>query len=121
VAKTKQVKETKSTYAARAARSNGARMTKTRPRKKVVAPERRVLGKYTVADPEICHGIVTFIGTRVFVADVLNLVAKNMPWDEIRAQYNGHISNEAIAEAVQLARNAFIEHVDKPRDRSLAL
>jgi uncharacterized protein (DUF433 family) len=28
-------------------------------------------GRYVVADPAICHGKLTFKGTRVFVADVL--------------------------------------------------
>lgn len=125
--KTKKIKETKVTYATRArhtngvSRGNGERSAKTRVNKKTVLPERRVLGKYIVADPEICHGIVTFIGTRVFVADVLNLVAKNMAWDEIIAQYNGRLSHAMIAEAVELARRAFVEYVDKPRDHSLTL
>lgn len=31
----------------------------------------KALGKYIVADPDICHGESTFRGTRILVADVL--------------------------------------------------
>jgi uncharacterized protein (DUF433 family) len=33
------------------------------------------LGQYIVADPEICHGKLTFKGTRIFVRDVLDMIA----------------------------------------------
>jgi hypothetical protein len=32
----------------------------------------QVLGRYIVADPDICHGKPTFRGTRILVADVLD-------------------------------------------------
>ena len=35
----------------------------------------QVLGRYLVADPDICHGKPTFRGTRILVADVLEQVA----------------------------------------------
>lgn len=35
----------------------------------------RSLGRYIVADTEICHGKPTFAGTRILVADVLEQVA----------------------------------------------
>ena len=31
----------------------------------------KILGRFIVADPKVCHGQPTFRGTRVFVADVL--------------------------------------------------
>jgi uncharacterized protein (DUF433 family) len=34
-------------------------------------PKMQILGRYIIADPEICHGKPTFRGTRVLVADVL--------------------------------------------------
>ena len=61
------------------------------------------LGKYIVADPEICHGKPTFRGTRIFVKDVLDMVAEGMSWDEIIEEWRGSISKEAISEAVLLA------------------
>jgi uncharacterized protein (DUF433 family) len=75
--------------------------------------KRKVLGKYIVADPEICHGRVTFAGTRLFVKDVLDMVAEGMDWDAIIQQCHGSISREAIREALQLANRAYLEHVDK--------
>ena len=61
------------------------------------------LGKYIVADPEICHGQLTFKGTRIFVKDVLEMVAEGMNWDEIIEEWRGSITKEAISEAVLLA------------------
>ena len=70
----------------------------------------QVLGRYIVADPAICHGKPTFRGTRIFVADVLEQVASGMAWEAIIEEWRGAITEEAIAEAVRLAREAFITH-----------
>jgi uncharacterized protein (DUF433 family) len=78
-----------------------------------VAMRRKVFGKYIVADPKICHGKLTFLGTRIFVKDVLELVASGMPWSKIIKECHGSISEEAIAEAVRLAGRAFMEHADE--------
>jgi uncharacterized protein (DUF433 family) len=71
----------------------------------------KLIGRYIVTDPEICHGKPTFRGTRVLVADVLDQVAGGLAWETIIADWRGSISNEAIAEAIQLSRQAFLEHV----------
>jgi uncharacterized protein (DUF433 family) len=68
------------------------------------------IGRYIVADPQVCHGKPTFRGTRIFVSDVLEMVASGMAWEAIIEEWNGHITTEAIAEAVRLARQAFLEH-----------
>ena len=70
----------------------------------------QALGRYIVADPAICHGKPTFRGTRIFVADVLEQVASGMAWETIAEQWRGAVTEEAIAEAVRLAREAFITH-----------
>jgi uncharacterized protein (DUF433 family) len=75
--------------------------------------KRRVLGRHIVADPEICHGKPTFVGTRVMVAQVLRQVAKGMDWDEISSQWHGRVSREDIAEAVKLASQAFVDNSRK--------
>jgi uncharacterized protein (DUF433 family) len=67
-----------------------------------------VLGRYIVADPEICHGKPTFKGTRIFVADVLDQVSEGLAWETIIELWGGDVSKEAIAEAVRLARDAFL-------------
>jgi len=72
--------------------------------------ERKLLGRYMVADPEICHGKPTFLGTRIMVAQVLKQVAKGMPWDEITVEWRGSVTKEAIAEAVELAQRTFEDH-----------
>jgi uncharacterized protein (DUF433 family) len=66
-------------------------------------------GRYIVMDPAICHGRPTFRGTRILVADVLWQVAQEIPWGTIVAEWEGRISEAAIAEAIQLATQAFIE------------
>ena len=68
------------------------------------------LGQHIVADPKICHGQVTFIGTRIFVSDVLADVERGLSWDFIIQRWGGgKISKAAIAEAVHLARNALLD------------
>lgn len=61
------------------------------------------IGRYMVIDPEICHGKPTFRGTRIMVAQVLEMVASGMTWETIIEQCHGNITREAIAEAVSLA------------------
>jgi uncharacterized protein (DUF433 family) len=70
----------------------------------------QVLGRYLVADPDICHGKPTFRGTRILVADVLEQVAAGLAWETIIEEWRGSITQEAIAEAVRLARQALLEH-----------
>jgi uncharacterized protein (DUF433 family) len=71
------------------------------------------LGRFIVADPKICHGQPTFRGTRIFVADVLAQVASGMDWETIIAEWHGSITHEAIAEAVHLTTQAFLNHTDE--------
>jgi uncharacterized protein (DUF433 family) len=77
------------------------------------ARKRTLLGEYIVADPDICHGKPTFIGTRVMVWQVLEMVSEGMAWDEISHQWHDKVSKEAIAEAIELAQRAFVDHATK--------
>jgi uncharacterized protein (DUF433 family) len=79
------------------------------------ARKRKELGRYIVADPEICGGQLTFKGTRIFVKDVFAMLAKGYDWKRISAEFDGRLSHEAIAEAIALASKALIEKTDKPR------
>ena len=72
--------------------------------------QRKLLGRYMVADPEICHGKPTFLGTRIMVAQVLKQVARGMPWDAITAEWRGTVTKDAIAEAIALAQRTFEDH-----------
>jgi len=76
---------------------------------------RREIGEYLVIDPNICHGKMTFKGTRIFVEDVLDMVSKGMDWDYIIGEYRGSITKEAIMEAVRLVGEAFIENKEHKR------
>jgi uncharacterized protein (DUF433 family) len=77
---------------------------------KTVKNKKKLLGRYIVADPEICHGKPTFIGSRVMVWQVLKQVARGMSWDDIVAEWNGSVSKEAIAEALEIAHQTFRDH-----------
>ena len=73
----------------------------------------KFIGRYIVADPEICHGKPTFRGTRIMVDQVLKQVASGMVWEAIMEEWDGSITKEAIAEAVRLAGKAFAEHAEE--------
>ena len=64
-----------------------------------------LLARITI-DPNICHGILTFKGTRLFVSDVLEMVADEMDWEAIIRECHDSIDREAIAEAIRLAGRA---------------
>ena len=70
----------------------------------------RLLGRHIVADPAICHGKPTFLGTRIMVTQVLKQVARGTPWDAITAEWHGAVTADAIAEAVELAQRIFEDH-----------
>ena len=71
-------------------------------------------GTDIVADPRVCHGQLTFRGTRILVADVLDDVARGMPWQGIVDDCWGRVTLEAIGEAVRLAREALLEREPAP-------
>jgi uncharacterized protein (DUF433 family) len=77
---------------------------------KIKTDKKIVLGRYIVADPKICHGKLTFRGTRIFVADVLEQVADGKDFASISEEWRGSVSEEAIEEAVRLAREALLKH-----------
>ncbi len=63
----------------------------------------QLIGRHIISDPDVCHGQLTFRGTRIFVSDVLEMVASGMAWETIIEEWHGNITSEAIAEAVSLA------------------
>ena len=83
--------------------------------------ERVELGRYIVADTEICHGQPTFKGTRIMVWQVLDDVADGRSWDFICNQrWGGRIPLAAIAEAVKLAENALLAAFESRKGPALA-
>jgi len=75
--------------------------------------KRKLLGRYIVADPNICHGKPTFRGTRIMVWQVLDQLANGMAWDTIVEEWRGSVTKEAIAETVRLSGKAFIDHANE--------
>ncbi len=73
----------------------------------------KILGRFIVAAPQVCHGQPTFGGTRVFVADVLDHVARGVDWETIIEEWHGSVTHDAIAEAVHLAAPAPLRHADE--------
>jgi uncharacterized protein (DUF433 family) len=73
----------------------------------------KMIGRYIVTDPEICHGKPTFRGTRIMVWQVLEQVASGMAWETIEEEWRGKVTKNAIAEAIRLASQAFVEHADE--------
>jgi uncharacterized protein (DUF433 family) len=76
---------------------------------------RRELGRHIVIDSEIHPGEITFRGTRIPVAFVLEDVAEGTDWDTIIEQWHGSLTKEAIGEAVRLASEALVaQHGQTP-------
>ena len=73
----------------------------------------KTLGRYIVADPDVCYGQPTFCGTRILVSDVLEQVANGIAWEAIIEEWHGKISKEAIAEAVRPAREVLLAHAEE--------
>lgn len=92
-------------------RARGALARKSRV--STIKSKRLMLGRYIVADPKICHGKPTIRGTRIMVSQVLAQVALGMDWVSISERWGGSIPKEAIAEAVRLSSQAFLEHAPK--------
>ncbi|MBI5300639.1 MAG: DUF433 domain-containing protein [Chloroflexi bacterium] len=63
---------------------------------------RTEIGKYIVIDPEICHGQITFAGTRVPIDTVLALLAKGYSVEQLLKSYP-ELRRPAIEEVVELA------------------
>jgi uncharacterized protein (DUF433 family) len=65
------------------------------------------LGKYIVADPEICHGKPTFKGTRIMVWQVFEHLALGEPLETFPKHFPGRVSLAAVREALQLGKQLF--------------
>ena len=63
----------------------------------------KMIGRFIVTAPEICHGKPTFRGTRIMVWQVLEQVANGMAWETIEEEWRGKVSRDAIAEAIRRA------------------
>jgi uncharacterized protein (DUF433 family) len=67
------------------------------------------VGEYLVVDPRVCHGELTFRGTRVPVETILRYLAKGYSLAYLRKSWP-EVSSKAIQEAVHLASEQLIQH-----------
>lgn len=68
------------------------------------------LGEHIVSAPGVCGGRPTFKYTRLEVAVVLDLLAAGWTVDQLTHEYaQSGLTPEAVAEAVKLAKQAFIK------------
>ena len=75
--------------------------------------QKRNIGRFIVSDPKICHGKLTFKGTRIFVDDVLDMVAEGLSWNYIEEQWHAAITKDAIKEAVLLSKESLMLQTEK--------
>ena len=68
------------------------------------------LGRYIVADPQICHGKPTFKGTRIMVWQLFEHLALGEPAEDFPKHFPGRVSLEAVREALELGRHLFAEN-----------
>ena len=71
--------------------------------------QRVSLGEYIVADPLICHGKLTYKGTRIMVWQILEELEHGMSPDQIVEAWSGRVSKAAISESIRLARSALLD------------
>ncbi|MCC7161268.1 MAG: DUF433 domain-containing protein [Anaerolineae bacterium] len=68
------------------------------------------LGEYVVVAPGVCGGRPTFKYTRLEVSMVLARLAQgDSPEILVKNYESSHLSTDAIAEAIELANQAFVE------------
>jgi uncharacterized protein (DUF433 family) len=65
----------------------------------------QVIGQYLVIDPEVCHGQMTFHGTRIPVDTVLSYLAKGYSVEQL-VQSWPELTVDAVKEAVILAADS---------------
>lgn len=76
--------------------------------------ERVEIGNYLVIDPEICHGQMTFKGTRVPVEVIFAFLAEGYSMDMLLRGWP-QLTRPAIEEAIELAWEAFASTYGAPR------
>jgi uncharacterized protein (DUF433 family) len=74
-------------------------------------PRYRRLGRFIVADPEVCHGKLTFDGSRILVRTVLAYLASGKSIEWVLTQWP-QLPREAVEEAMRLAANTLLKRYD---------
>jgi uncharacterized protein (DUF433 family) len=80
------------------------------PSKDESAKRRPILiGKFLTADPRVCHGELTFRGTRIPVETILLYLAKGCSLNYLRKSWP-EVPPEAIQEAISLATDSLVKN-----------
>lgn len=70
-----------------------------------------LINKYIIADPKICHGKPTFVGTRIMVWQILEMLAAGEDEKEIRRSFpsltKSHIKS-ALEYASSLTKQGYV-------------
>ena len=77
------------------------------------------IGKYLAADSRFCGGRLIIKGSRILVADVVELAENGYSAVAIAEQYRGLIRPAAVREALSLTRQGVVREVSS-RDKSAA-
>ncbi len=77
------------------------------------------IGEHLVIDPRVCHGKMTFKGTRLPVETVLSLLTKKRRSLAYVLKSWPHLKRAAVEEAVQLAAAAWPELLEEEAGQGL--
>ncbi len=77
------------------------------------------INKYIIADPEICHGKLTFKGTRIMASLVLEMLEAGASYDEILEAYPS-LTQEHIRAALDFAAKVAGQSFDTSKAKALA-
>lgn len=67
------------------------------------------INQYIVADPNICHGKPTFVGTRIMVWQILDMLTANQTTNDIIAAFSD-LTPEHVTAALNYAASLTREH-----------
>lgn len=69
------------------------------------------IGRYLMTDTRVCGGRLIFKGTRILVADALELMDAGLTPERIAQEYKGLISSEAVQEAVSFRKKGIVREI----------
>ena len=69
------------------------------------------IGEHLVVDSRVCGGRLIFKGTRVLVADALELLRTGLVPNQVAREYKGLVTPEAVREALTLSRRGLVREV----------
>jgi uncharacterized protein (DUF433 family) len=81
--------------------------TKAKPKSKPRNHQPRLVGEHLAIDPRVCHGELTFRGTRVPAETILRYLADGYSLAYVRKSWP-EVSVEAIQEAIRLASEELV-------------